>query len=173
MSNAKKFAYGIKSIKASLIAAETGLAVQLTDVGEVYRDTAEITVEDPATTEHFSEFTEDPIVSTARKGLMTANFNLMDTSAANCKKWMDGALVSVAENPDVWEAPEVQPEIYMAVEFEFENGSKLTIHRGKVMAKLVPNPTKPGFTVIEVMVRPTKPLVSGVPVLSKRDPAAA
>lgn len=167
-----KFAYGVKSIEASAIDAVTGLATSLADVGEVYRDSAEITVDDPTTTQHFSEFDEDPVVSTSRKGMMNLSFNLMDTSADKCLEWMGGNVVEAVGEPDIWEAPAVQPDMYKAIDITFENGSKLRIYRGKVMAKLVPNPTKPGFTVIEVMVQPVKPLVAALPAYAKIDAVA-
>jgi len=168
----EKYAYGVSAIKASEIDPTDGSPVELLDVGEVYRDTAEVVVDDPTVTGHFSEFSEDAIISTARKGEKTINFNLMDTSAANCQKWMGGELVEVADQPDIWEEAPVQVDLYKVIELTFENGAKYTVHRGRVMAKLVPNPTRPGFTVIQVMVRPVKPLAD-LPIISKTDPTVA
>lgn len=168
----KVYSYGIKSVKSSAIAPVTGLPVSLTDVGELYRDTPEFVQDDPAVTEHFSELKDDPIITRQRKGAKTLSFSLMDTSAANCAKWMGGTVTSVQGQPDVWNEPADAVEIEMAFELTMEDESVYGIRRGKVMAKLIPDPKKTGITLIQVMVRPQAPLVSGLSATYKKDPSA-
>lgn len=165
------YSYGIKSVKASAIAPLTGLPVSLTDVGELYRDTPEFTQDDPAVTEHFSELRDDPIITRQRKGAKTLAFSLMDTSAVNCAKWMGGTVTEVAGQPNTWNEPADAVEIEMAFELTMEDDSIYGIRRGKVMAKLIPDPKKTGIALIQVQVRPQAPLVAGLPATYKKDPA--
>jgi hypothetical protein len=165
------YSYGVKAVKASAIAAETGLPVELVDVGEIYRDTPEFTQDDPTVTEHYSELKDDPIITRQRKGAKNLVFSLMDTSAVNCVKWMGGTVTEVAEQPDTWNEPADAVEIEMALEITMEDDSVYGIRRGKVMAKLIPDPKKTGITLIQVQVRPQAPLVDGLTATYKKDPA--
>lgn len=167
------YSYGIKSIKSSEIAAATGLPVELTDVGEVYEESADFTQEDPTTTDHMSEFKDDPIITIQRKGMKQVVFSLMDTAAANLVEWLGGTVTEVVDEPDQWEEPSVTPQIFKAMEFEFEDGSIYGIRRGKVSAKLIPSPTRAGITLLEVTVRPLQPLVEDLKSTYKRDPDPA
>ena len=164
------YSYGIKAIRTSDIVTATGLPVGLTNVGEVYEESAEFTQEDPETTDHRSEFKDDPIVTIQRKGLKQVVFMLMDTSAANCLKWLGGTVVEVTDEPDQWEEPDTTPQIFQALEFEFEDGSIYGIRRGKVSAKVIPAPTYTGMTMLEVSIRPLAPIVTGLKAVYKRDP---
>lgn len=165
------YSYGIKAVKASAIDPDTGLPVNLTDVGDIYRDTPEFTQDDPAVTEHAAELKDDPVITRQRKGAKNLAFSLMDTSAANCAKWMGGTVTSVAGEPDIWNEPADAEEIEMALELTMEDDSVYGIRRGKVMAKLIPDPKKTGITLIQVMVRPQAPLVDGLTATYKKDPA--
>lgn len=167
------YSYGIKGLKASPIDPVTGLPTALTPVGEVYEETAAFTQEDPTTVDHRSEFQDDPVITRTRKGLKQVVFSLMDTSASNCEKWIGGEVIEVADEPDQWEEPSVTPAIHMALEFEFEDGSTYGIRNGNVSAKLIPNPTYAGMTLLEVTVRPMAPKVAGLKSVYKKDPVVA
>lgn len=167
------YSYGIKAIRSSAIVAETGLPVSLVNVGEVYEESAEFTQEDPETVDHRSEFLDDPVVTIQRKGLKEVSFSLMDTSAANLVKWLGGTVVEVVDTPDQWEEPDSTPQIFMAMEFEFEDGSIYGIRRGKISAKLIPNPTYAGITLLEVTVRAMAPTVGALKSSYKKDPVVA
>ncbi|WP_143960231.1 hypothetical protein [Litoribacter populi] len=167
----KVFSYGVRSVKASLIDPVTGLAVELEDVGEIYRDTITFTQDDPTVTDHPAELKDDPIISVQRKGAKNLALSLMDTSAANCHKYLGGTVVSVEGEPDEWNEGDTAEDIEMAFEFELEDGSTYGIRRGKVMGKLIPAPTKVGMTMIQIQVKPQQPLVAGLSSTYKRNPA--
>jgi len=167
------YSYGLLSAKDSAITPATGLPALLADIGKIYRDSAEFTQEDAGKTEHFSELDDDPIVSISRKGLKSIRLRLMDTSASNCVKWLGGTLVEILDEPDQWEEAEGTPRIERAFEFEMEDGSSYGIRRGMVDAKLMPDPKRAGFTVIDLMISVLKPLVDGVKSTYKKDAPAA
>jgi hypothetical protein len=167
------FSYGLKSVKVSDIDAVTGLATSLTDIGKIYRETAEFTEDDPEEFEHYSELDDNPIISKTRKGVKSIMMNLMDTSADNLVKYLGGTVTSVEGAPDKWNEPTTTPEIFKAFEVEMEDGSKYGINRGRVSGKLMPDPKRSGFTVLQLMIKVLQPLVANVPPTYKVDPPAA
>lgn len=164
-----EFSSGFKSMKFGEIDPVTGLAAVMNDVGKVYRDSAELTVEDANKIQHFSELDDDPVVIMTRKGLKSLRFRLMDTEASNLVKWLGGTVVTVVDEPDQWEEPDGTPVIEYAIEYEHEDGTIYGIRRGRIDAKLIPDPKRSGFTVIEVMVTVLKPLVDGLKSTYKRN----
>lgn len=167
------FSYGLKSVKTAPITALTGLPGTLTDIGKIYRDTAEFTQDDPEEFEHFSELDDNPIISKTRKGVKQIRMRLMDTSADNLVKYLGGTVTEVALSPDKWNEPDGTPEIELHFQFEMEDGSIVGINRGRVSGKLIPDPKRSGFTVLELMVKVLQPLVSPVPATFKIDPPVA
>lgn len=167
------FSYGLKSVKVSPIDAGTGLPTALTDIGKIYRDTAEFTQDDPEEFEHYSELDDNPIVSKTRKGVKNIRMRLMDTSADNLVLYLGGTVTEVVDNPDKWNEPDDTPEIEKAFEFEMEDGSIVGINRGRISGKLIPDPKRSGFTVMELMIKVLQPLVDGVPATYKVDPPVA
>jgi hypothetical protein len=97
----------------------------------------------------------------------------MDTSADNLVKYLGGTVTEVANQPDKWNEPDNTPEIELHFEFEMEDGSKVGINRGRVSGKLLPDPKRSGFTVLELMIKVLQPLVANVPATFKIDPPAA
>ena len=164
------YSYGLKSVKFSPIAPLTGLPTALVDIGKIYRDSGEFTQEDSAKTQHFAELDDDPVVSISRKGVKSIRLRLMDTEASNLVKWLGGTVVEVVDEPDQWEEPDVTPTIEYAFEFEMEDGSVTGIRRGQVDAKYLPDPKRTGFTVIDVMITPLKPLITALKATYKKDP---
>lgn len=166
------FSYGLQSVKVSPIDAVTGLSTALVDIGKIYRDTAEFTQDDPEQFEHFSELDDNPIVSKTRKGVKNISLRLMDTSADNLVKYLGGTVTTVAATPDKWNEPNDTPEIELAFEFEMEDGAKVGVNRGRISGKLIPDPKRSGFTVLELMIKVLQPKVNGVPATFKIDPPA-
>jgi hypothetical protein len=156
----------------SPIDAVTGLPTALADIGKIYRDTAEFTQDDPEEFEHFSELDDNPIVSKTRKGVKSIRMRLMDTAADNVVLYLGGTVTEVVDNPDKWNEPDGTPEIFKAFEFELEDGSIYGVNRGRVSGKLIPDPKRNGFTVLELMIKVLQPLVDGVPATYKVDPPA-
>jgi len=166
------YSYGLQSVKVSPIDPATGLATALTDIGKIYRDTAEFTQDDPEQFEHFSELDDNPIVSKTRKGVKNIMLRLMDTSADNLVKYLGGTVTEVVDTPDKWNEPNDTPEIELGFEFEMEDGAKVGVNRGRISGKLIPDPKRSGFTVLELMIKVLQPKVTGVPATFKIDPPA-
>jgi hypothetical protein len=167
------YSYGLKSVKFGAIDPATGLGVSMSSVGEIYRDSAEFSQDDPEELEHFSELQDNPIISITRKGVKSIRMRLMDTAADNLVQWLGGTVTAVVDEPDIWNEPTGTPEIFKAFEFEMEDLSVVGINRGRVSAKLVPDPKRSGFTVIDVMIKVLQPMVANVPATYKIDPPAA
>jgi hypothetical protein len=165
------YSYGLKSVKYGAIDPVTGLPTgALADIGKIYRDTGEFTQEDAAKTQHFAELEDDPVVSFGRKGLKSIRLRLMDTAADNLVKWLGGTVVEVALSPDQWEEPDTTPVIEYAFEIETEEGAIYGVRRGQVDAKLMIDPKRSGFSVIDVMITPLKPLVGALKATFRKDP---
>lgn len=167
------YSYGLKSVKDSAIDAVTGLPTALTDIGKIYRDSGEFTQEDAAKTEHFAELDDDPIISISRKGLKSIRIRLMDTSPTNLAKWIGGTVTVVVDTPDIWNEPDQTVQVERAFEFEMEDGTITGVRRGKVEAKHIIDPKRSGFSVIDMMITPLKPLVTGLTATYKRAAPAA
>ena len=168
-----RIAFGITSMKVGGIDPTTGLPTDLTDVGRIYRDTGTWTEEDGDETNHYAEREQDPVITIKEQGLETLNFSLMDTPADTLVLWAGGTVTEVVDEPDVWNKPRGPVNIEKSIEIVTADGTKFTIHRGKVTAKRNLTPTRNGIFLLEIQVRPMTPLVAGVPPVTIADPPAA
>jgi hypothetical protein len=162
------YSWGLKSVKDSAIDPVTGLPTALTDIGKIYRDSGEFTVEDATVTNHFAELDDEPVVSVSRKGVKMVRLRLMDTSNENLAKWIGGEITEVEGEPPLWNEPDGTTQLERAFEFEMEDGTIKGIRRGKVEAKHIIDPKRTGFSVIELMITPLKPLVAGLTATYKK-----
>ena len=157
-----KFAFGIASIQKGDIDPVTGLPSNLADVGDVVKDSGMMETADGETTEHYSEFSEDPVLVQDQKGVTEFRFELFDTRAETLEEYMGGTIVSAAGAANKWNAPDNAPNIEKAFEITTDDGTVITINRAKVKAKLRMSATKKGVTVLEVVARALKPKIDGV-----------
>lgn len=164
-----KTAYGIQSVQKGGIDAVTGLPTGLADVGDLLQGTITMEETEGNITNFFSELKKNPVLSITEAGEKTFRFQLMDTRADTLVQYLGGTVVESPGNPDVWNEPEDHPDIEASFEIVTEDGQKFTIHRGKVMARLVGNFARTGITVIDVRVVPLEPLVDGVRALTIGD----
>jgi len=167
---AQKFAFGIKSMKSGGIDPVTGLPTALEDVGDIYKDTGEWIENDGTTTPHRSEFKNTPVVTVVEPGDEEFRFTLMDTSAKNLAKLCGGTVTEVIDQPDVWNKPKGVPNIEMSFVLQTEDGTEVTIHRGKVVGKRRLTPTRTGMFLIDVAVTPQEPLIADLPAVTSKDP---
>ena len=165
----KEYDFGVVSIKRGGIDSVTGLPTALTDVGEIYRDTADMIPGDVDITDHFSELSSQPVIRTKRKGLTVLQFTLMDTSADVLAAYLGGTVTAVADEPDVWNEPDETPTIEASFEITTESGKVITIHRGDVTGKYIITPKRDSMNLLEVMVAIMKPLVENVPATTSKD----
>lgn len=165
-----KVAFGVKSIKKGGINTSTGLAENLVNVGDVYRDTATLTQEDGETTDHYSEFKNDPVVTITEPGETTLEFSLMDTEADVLVQYLGGTVTTVSSVKS-WNKPSSVPDIEASFELETIDGTKFTINRAKVSAKINGELARKGITLLEVKARVLTPKVASVPPLVITDPA--
>lgn len=163
------FPFGLSSIKTGGIDAVTGLPTSLVSVGNVLRNSAELTQDDAQMTEHFAELKSDPIAVVTRNGKRLFRFTLMDVAADTVVIYAGGSVT--AGPPDVWNAPTAAPNIEKSFEITTLDGTVITINRGKVTAKVTGQASEEGRFVVEVMVTPLTPLVADVPAFTIEDPA--
>jgi hypothetical protein len=166
-----KVAFGVTSVKMGDIDPATGLPTALTDVGDIYRDTATMTEADGEVTNHFAERKTDPVVTIEEPGEETLQFSLMDISADNLVKYLGGTVTEVLDQPDVWNKPDGVVTIEKAFEITTDDGTIVTINRGRVRAKRNLTPTRNGIFLLEVTVRILAPKVDGVPAVTVTDNA--
>ena len=166
-----KVAFGLEKIEKGNIDPVTGLPTGLLDVGDIYRDTASMETADGETTDHFAELKQSPVITITEMGTQTLRFQLMDTSAAKLLEYMGGTVTEVAGEPDVWNAPRDIVAIEKAFVITTKDGTVFTIHRGKVVGKLIVNPTRKDVSLLDVMIRVLNPNVDALAPITVADPA--
>lgn len=158
-------------MEAGGIDGVTGLPTAMADVGNVYKDTANMVESDGQETTHYAELKSDPVVVVDEAGEEMIEFSLMDTSATNLESWCGGTVTTVGTD-DTWNKPTTVPNIEKSLRITTEDSTVVTIHRAKIKGKRVLSPTKKGIFLIEVKAKILTPVVDGVPAVSVADPIA-
>ncbi len=169
-----KYRYGLVSLKISDIDPATGLAAAGTEKelkDDVYRDTFDVTEEDGTTTDHFSEMNVDPEISFNEDGAMNLMMEVMDTSVDNLALLKGGEVVVDVEGKRIWSKPKANIQIEKHIEIETQDGYKMIIPRGKVMATINNKVRRNGIGLIKVKIRPLNPLVDGLAAFDMVEPA--
>ena len=165
----KVYTLGLASIEVGDIAADGGMGENLTSLGYTYQDTAQMTTNDPATTDFYAEEVDDPVLSISRAGTIQFKWSLMNPSVETLQTLMGGTIKKTgegAEEHDTWEAPDVLPTIEKSVKITPLQGLKFAVPRLRIVAKLNGNFSKTGMVLVEVTGTVMKPEKEGIKKLS-------
>ena len=173
---AGKYRYGYKSLKLSDIDPATGLAAAGTAKElkeDVYRDTFDIVEEEGTTTDHFSEMDADPKISFTEGGKTNVRLQVMDTSVETLALLKGGEVVTNGETGDkTYSKPSTAQQIVKYVELETQDGYKIVIPRGKVVARLNHQVRRNGIALLDVTITPMTPEVAGLSAMDTIEPGA-
>ena len=131
---------GIKSIKYGAYAANGTAPQSLTEVSDVYQDSASFGTNDATTTEHKSEPTGKRIVMATQEG-HKLTFSIMDPTQAEMQAFMGSDL----SGGSIEMKFEVTPVV----------GKKLTITSAMVTAKINTTYSAKGITLLDVEANTT------------------
>lgn len=131
---------GIKSIKYGAYAANGTAPQSLTEVSDVYQDSASFVTNDATTTEHKSETTAKRIVMATKEG-HKLTFSIMDPTQAEMQAFMGSDL----SGGSIEMKFEVTPVV----------GKKLTITSAMVTAKINTTYSAKGITLLDVEANTT------------------
>lgn len=136
----------------------------LEQLGYTYKDTMQLTTEDPETTEHYVEEVDDPVVAIETAGKQEIEFSIPNPSPETCVLLMGGtasASVSGGDN-DEWEEPDVMPHKEMSVRLTPKQGYIIEYPRMHIVAKLEGSLNKSDLLMLKVKGTMMKPEKQGV-----------
>lgn len=148
---------GLTSLKIGAVAVDGGMGTTLALIGNIYKDSCELSQEDASVTDIEAEEVDDPVESIEILGKRTLKFSIMDYSPDTLIKVLGGTVT--AGPPKVWNAPTTSPNIEQSIEIITPKGVKINIVRCKVMAKITAKFSKTGVALVDVtckILTPTK-----------------
>lgn len=163
---AKVTALGLSKIEVADITQENGKPGVYSTLGLTYKDTCQMSEDDPTITEHYAEEVEDPIVTLSRRGKLTFSFSLMNASANTMKAVFGGTVKG-----KVWTAPAKMPVIEKAVKITPEIGGVFEIGRASLTAKMNGTFSKSGIFLVDITLTVLNPEFSEIPRISYTDPS--
>lgn len=171
-----KYRFGYKSLVLSDIDPATGLAKAGTEKElkeDVYRDTFDIQEEEGTTTDHFSEMDPDPKISFTETGKTNITLSIMDTSVDTLALFKGGSVVADVDGNRTWSKPAVNVQIEKHITLETQDGYKVIVPRGKVVARYSNNVRRNGIALLQVSITPLTPEVDGLAAIDIVEPAPA
>lgn len=161
---AEKRSIGLTSLKIGDIAVDGGMGTVLAALGVTYKDSCELTQDDPDITDIECEESDDPVESIETLGARTLKWSIMDFSPQTIVKVLGGTVTGSGTelDPYVWNAPSISPAIEKSIELVSKSGVKFQIPRAKIMAKLNAKIVKNGVALIDITAKILTPTKSGV-----------
>lgn len=129
-----EYPYGIQLVEVGDFNPTTGLGENYEDIGEILRDTLNISTTRGNITRINSELKTKPIAKIKDPSELVLSFSLLDCSADNMVKYMGGTVTGVAPAPKTYNPPAGVVNIELAFRLTFKSGNKLEIRRGDVDA---------------------------------------
>lgn len=160
-STTKVFTIGLKSLKAGTPddttgeMPSTGLAVH----GNVYRDTLDLSTDDPSTEDYYEEETDLPVASMPEAGKTTLVFEILRPSVADLVFWAGGEADS--STGKVWKAPIGYVDKKLALEIESKQGYTISIPKAQIVANTVGGGAKSTPMRLKVTATVLVPTTSG------------
>lgn len=150
-------AIGLEYIKLGDIEASGAMSTKLSQLGYTYQDTANLSQDDPQTTEFNVEELDDPIEEISTPGAKNITFGIIDMTPANMLKVMGGTVTGTAPNEE-WHAPTTAPDIEQSVELkDKKSGKVMQFPRCKITAKFDWKLAKTGISVIQITAKVLRP----------------
>jgi len=160
----EKRSIGLASLLIGDIAADGGMGTSLSAIGVTYKDSCELTQEDPEVINIECEESDDPVETIEVLGSRTLKFSIMDYSPQTLVKVLGGTVTGTGTgiDPYVWNAPTTSPAIEKSIELVSKSGVKFEIPRAKIMAKLNAKIVKNGVALIDITAKILTPTKEGV-----------
>jgi hypothetical protein len=159
-----KYSIGCTKIEMGAIAGDGGMGTTLASVGEIYQGTAQFTGEAPNITDHFSEQSDDPMVSISVRGKQQVKFTIVDVTPANLVLFLGGT--ASGTNPAFkWDSPLTAPSIEQSLKITTTQGYTIAIPRAKISANINWMLGKTDLAKVEVtamIMTPTKAATASV-----------
>lgn len=149
---------GITSIKMGAVAGDGGMGTSLTAVPNIYKDSCELTQDDPEIVKIEAEEVDDPVEILETLGKRSLKFSIMDYTPATLARFLGGTATGTSPD-DEWAAPSTSPDIEQSIEIVTARNVKIEIVRAKITAKLNAKLTKQGVALIDIVAEiltPTK-----------------
>lgn len=149
---------GVASIKIGTIAADGDVSAAFTSPGNIYKDTAEITQEQDADTEHFCEESDEAFAIVPGSKKTKIKFAVTDFTPAALVALLGGTASGVAP-ADTWAAPATTDIIEKSIEITPKSGKKITFPRVSIRAMINYKLAKSGIAQVMVegtVMTPTK-----------------
>jgi hypothetical protein len=133
-STTKVFTIGLSSLKAGEPNNTTGEMPSsgMAQHGNVYRDTLDMTTEDPTTEEYYEEEIDLPVASMPEAGKTTLTFEILRPSVADLVFWAGGEIDSTTGK--TWKAPIGYVDNKKAIEINSKQGYKIEIPKAQIIA---------------------------------------
>lgn len=161
---AEKRSIGLQSLKIGDIASDGGMGNTLSVLGVTYKDSCELTQEDPEITNIECEESDDPVETIEVIGARTLKWSIMDYNPQTLVKVLGGEVTGTGTevDPYIWNAPSSSPSIEKSIELVSKSGVKFQIPRAKIMAKLNAKIVKNGVALVDITAKVLTPTKSGV-----------
>ncbi len=161
---AEKRSIGLASLKIGDIESDGGMGTTLETLGVTYKDSCELTQDDPQVTDIECEESDDPVESIETIGARTLKWSIMDYNPQTLVKVLGGTVTGSGTelDPFVWNAPSTSPSIEKSIELVSKSGVKFQIPRAKIMAKLNAKIVKNGVALIDITAKILTPTKAGV-----------
>lgn len=142
---AKVTALGLASIEVANVSG-AGKEVSWEKLGLTYKNTCNMTEEDPQETEFYAEEEEDPQEIIIQRGKTTVNWSIMNLTAATCEKVFGGKYDSGSKT---WKAPSATFMQEKAIKISPVIGCSFIIPRANLRAKIKADFSKQGLFLAE------------------------
>lgn len=152
---------GLSSIEVAPILGDGSIGTAWTGLCLTYEDSCSMSEEDPTTQEFYCEESDDPVVSSTKRGKLTLNFSVMDADPDALVNLLGGT--TSGTSPVVWESPDLIPVIERSIKITPKQGLTFKIPRASISAKLNSQFSKKGLFLIDVVATVLKPTLTGLP----------
>jgi len=137
----------------------------------VYRDSFNMTEEEGATIDHYSEMDNTPKVSFTEVGKEIITLQLMETQVDNLVLFLGGTKTVVATR-DRWSKPTTATDIEKFISITTNDGTTIQIPRAKLTARKNLQFRRNGIWLIDVTLTPLTPKGGTLAAMVIDDPAA-
>lgn len=158
---ARKYGFGLASIKMGNIAGDGGMGTSLTQITDTVPGSALFTTEEATTTDIFVEEEDDPVITTSKAGKKTITFSTRNMDPDALIKLFGGTKTGAGTvvSPYIYSYPSAQIELEQSFELTDKYGNIIKVVRAKVVAKFNWNLTKEDTSKVDVVatiLAPTK-----------------
>jgi hypothetical protein len=160
-----KYMFGTSGIEMGDIAGDGGMGDTLVDVGDIYKDTAEMVDEDPTITEHYSETKSAPILTIEKAGKTTIKFSIVDLTPANAAKFIGGT-PGTATIYSTLPLPNTAPLLEKSLKIKTSDGGYIEVPRCKIVGKKNFKFSAANMLMIDVTATVLQPTKAGVSAMT-------